>query len=149
MTDNDFLSAFESCSLPSDHWTHQAHVRAAYLYTSQHDLKTAIDRMRSSVKKYNKATNTPEAIDRGYHETITQAFMRLIFAANQNTGPYLSSQEFCDAHPELLTKIALRTFYSRERLMSWEAKAEFVSPDLVSLPNTEAFEPSSRLNEGQ
>ncbi len=134
MSDDEFLTAFENCTLAFEQWTHRAHVRVAFLYASRFDLKSATDRMRASVKAYNKATETPEAIDRGYHETITQAFMRLVFAANMQTGPHVSSNDFCETHPELLTKYALRSFYSREHIMTMQAKAEFVEPDLCALP---------------
>ena len=136
MTDIEFLAAFEDCSLPFEQWTHRAHVRVAYLYASTHDLDSAIDRIRVGIKAYNKATETPEAIDRGYHETITQAFMRLVFAANEQTGPHGSSDDFCDSHPELLSKQALLSYYSRDRIMTMLAKSEFVEPDLCSLPIT-------------
>ncbi len=132
--DDEFLAAFENCTLPFTDWTHRSHVRVAYLYASRNNLRSAIDRMRSRIKVYNQATNTPEPNDRGYHETITQAFMRLVFTANIQTGPHESSDAFCDAHPELLTKHALRSFYSAERLMTKKARAEFVEPDLCSLP---------------
>lgn len=134
MTDDEFLVVFENCSLPFEQWTHRAHVRAAYLYSSDNDLSAAIDQMRESIKRYNLATNTPEAIDRGYHETMTLAFMRLVFWANLTSGPHTSFQEFCDAHPELLTKSVLRLYYSPERIMTWEAKTTFVTPDLRQLP---------------
>ena len=134
MNDAKFLAAFESCTLPFDHWNHRAHVRVAYQYASRHDLDTAIDKMRTGVQAYNAANNVPEANDQGYHETVTQAFMRLIVAANQQTGPHHSADEFCQRHPDLLDKRALLQFYSSKRIMSWEAKAEFVEPDLCSLP---------------
>jgi len=135
MNDDAFLSAFENCTLPSEQWTHRAHVRVAFLYASRLDLDSAIDQMRLRIKAHNKATETPESIDRGYHEMITQAFMRLIFTANLTTGPHRSSNEFCEGHPELLSKSTLRKFYSRERIMTWDAKAEFVEPDLCPLPS--------------
>lgn len=138
MTDDEFLTAFENCTLPIEQWTHDAHVQVAFLYASRLDLKSATDRMRASVKAYNKATRTPEAIDRGYHETITQAFMRLVFTAIQKTGPHGTSHEFCRTHPELLNKYVLGNHYSRERLMTWEAKAQFVEPDRIALPATES-----------
>jgi len=134
MSDDELLTAFENCTLPFERWTHRAHVRVAFLYASQLNLDSATDRMRASVKAYNKATETPEAIDRGYHETITQAFMRLVVSANQQTGPHVSSIDFCEAHPELLTKYALQSFYSREHIMTMKAKAQFVEPDLCPLP---------------
>jgi|GEM_PF-2991753 hypothetical protein len=64
--------------------------------------------------------------------------MRLVYAANRLTGPHESSAEFCAAHPELLDKLLLRRFYSRERIMTLQAKAEFVEPDLTPLPDDDS-----------
>ncbi|MCA9118734.1 MAG: hypothetical protein H6822_04655 [Planctomycetaceae bacterium] len=136
MNDDELLEAFVSCKLPFEQWTHRAHVRVAYIYASRHGFRSALDQVRTRIKAYNKATGTPEAIDRGYHETMTRAFMTLIFAANRRTGPHASSDEFCEAHPELLTKLVLREHYSRERIMTWEAKQDFVEPDLRPLPKS-------------
>ena len=135
MNDADLLAAFENCSLPIEQWTHRAHVRVAYLFASTHDFASAVDRMREKIKAYNKATDTPEAIDRGYHETITQAFMKLVFAANLRTGPHGSSEKFCDSHPELLANRTLLSYYSRERIMTPASKTGFIEPDLCPLPN--------------
>ncbi len=134
MIDAHFLEAFENCTLPFEQWNHRAHVKAAYLYASRHDLEPALVRMRSSIKAYNAAHNVPDALDRGYHETITQGFMRLVHATICRHGPYQSSEEFCERHPELLNKHVLLGFYSRERIMSPAAKATFVAPDLAELP---------------
>ncbi len=134
MTDDEFLTAFECCTLPADLWTHQAHVRVAYLYASRYDLPTAINRVRKHIKAYSKARNTPDALDSGYHETITVAFMQLVFTTTMKAGPYNSSESFCASHPELQTKFALRRYYSRERIMTFEAKRDFAAPDLCPLP---------------
>ena len=134
MTGAEFLAAFENCTLPFDEWNHRAHVRIAYLYACRHDVVTATKKMRSGVQRYNAANKVPDAIDRGYHETITQAFMCLIVSANRQTGPHQSADEFCERHPELLDKRALLKFYSRDRIMTWEAKTCYVEPDLCPLP---------------
>ena len=134
MNDAEFLDAFESCSLPFEQWTHRAHVRVAYQYATQGDLPSALKRMTRGIKAYNRATDTPETLERGYHETITQAFMRLVFAAEVQSGPHESSDQFCEAHPELLCKDVLLEFYSHDRIKTAEAKAEFVEPDLFPLP---------------
>lgn len=148
MNDADLLTAFEVIPLPIDQWTHLAHVRAAYLFTSTQDFASAVDRMRAKIKAYNKATDTPEAIDRGYHETITQAFMRLVFAANLQTGPHESSKKFCDSHPELLSKQSLLSYYSRERIMTKDAKIQFIEPDRCPLSCVPSMFGSSRRSLG-
>lgn len=40
MTDEDFLHAFETCTLPPESFHHVAHVRLAFLYLSR---ATAVD----------------------------------------------------------------------------------------------------------
>lgn len=133
MSDDEFLSAFEDCTLPFEQWTHRAHVRVAYLYVSRHDLEPAIDRMRLNIKAYNKATNTPESIDRGYHETITQAFMRLTRLAVRERGPFHDSHGFCEQSPELLDSRVLLCYYTRDRITGLDAKINFVEPDIAQL----------------
>lgn len=137
MTDEAFLAAFEKALLPHEAWTHAAHVRAGYLVCREATWEVALQTIRQRIQNLNAATHTPEAIDRGYHETITQAFLRLIFAANLRTGPHETSADFCERHPELMDKKALRPYYSREHLMTWDAKRAFVEPDLRPLPPVE------------
>jgi hypothetical protein len=132
--DADLIAAFERSVLPSHAWNHRAHVRVAYIYASQYGLEATLARMRIGINALNAAHRVPEAVDRGYHETITFAFMRLIVAACRQQ-PFRSSAEFCEAHPELMTKSALLVHYSRERLMSLAAKTTFVEPDLKPLPD--------------
>jgi len=134
MDDSQFLQAFENCTLPFDVWTHRAHLRVAYLYASKFDLQTATNKMRTGIKAYNKATNTPEELERGYHETITVAFMRLVTAALQQAGPFTTSEEFCDACADALNKPVLLNYYSKDRITSMKAKQTFVEPDLQELP---------------
>lgn len=133
MTDGKILAAFEACTLPAENWDHRAHLRIAYVYASTLPLKQAVDKMRAGIQTYNTAIDTPEAIDRGYHETITIAFMRLVFHSI-GTHIYESSDHFYRNHPELLEKKILLQFYSRERLMSREAKRGFLAPDIQPLP---------------
>ena len=134
--DELFLQAFEDCTLPFAEWHHRAHLKVAYLYLKRFPLDEALNKVRESIKRYNAATNTPENLERGYHETITQAWLRLVHLALCEYGPAASADEFLDAQPQLLTHRALRFFYSRERLISEKAKVEFVEPDLAPLPRS-------------
>ena len=49
-------------------------------------------------------------------------------------GPAASVDAFVDAQPQLTQKRILLLFYSRDRIMSPEAKASFIPPDLAPLP---------------
>lgn len=144
--DEAFLKAFEDCSLPFEQWKHRAHIKVAYLYLRQLPFDEALARARSNIKRYNAATNTPETLERGYHETITVAWMRLVQFTLSEYGPAASAEGFLEAQEHLANRKALRFFYSRERIISWKAKAEFVEPDLAPFPRSAkraAFEVTS------
>ncbi len=133
MTDDEFLAAFESCTLPYEQWNHHAHVRVAFLYAARHDAPSAADHMRSGIRAYNKAKQVPEAVDRGYHETTTSAFMQLVSEAVAAAEPCTTFEEFSQRWPQLFDKRVLLKFYSRSRIMSPEAKVTFVEPDKMAL----------------
>jgi hypothetical protein len=48
----------------------------------------------------------------------------------------MTADEFLDAQEHFLNRKALRFFYTREQIVSWRAKAEFVEPDLVPFPRS-------------
>ncbi len=133
MNDDDFLKAFEDCSLPFTHWNHRAHVRVAFLYLSRLGLAEAIDQMRSGIRAYNVVHGVEDGALTGYHETTTQAFMRLIHQALREHGPFQDSHEFCERNPELLDRRLLLCFYTRDRIMAPAAKVGFVEPDIAPL----------------
>ena len=83
-----------------------------------------------------RQTYTPEALERGYHETVTVAWLRLVHFTLGEYGPAATADEFLDTQEHLLNRKALRFFYTRDHLISWRAKAEFVPPDLTPLPQS-------------
>ena len=48
--------------------------------------------------------------------------------------PTSTADEFCDAHPQLMTSHVLRLFYSPAIRSNAIAKTQFVAPDLATLP---------------
>jgi len=137
MIDAELVRQFEACTLPFEQWTHRAHVRVAYTYLQRHGFDGALERMRAGVKQYNAANDVPDSPTSGYHETTTHAFLWLIHVtmrAYGDTHSVNNGNEFCDMHPQLMTKHVLRLFYSPECRMLPVAKTRFVEPDLTELP---------------
>ena len=134
--DEAFLKAFEDCALPFEQWRHRAHLKVAYLYLREMPFNSALEKIRANIRRYNAATNTPESLERGYHETMTVAWLRLVDFTLRECGPAASADEFLEAQEQLLNRRALLFFYSRDRLISWQAKAEFVEPDLAPFPRS-------------
>jgi hypothetical protein len=132
MTDDEFLAAFEACAL--DEFHHRDHIKIAYLYLRRHPLDDAIARVRTGLQALAVAWGAPvNDLERGFHETMTQAWVRLVHLALTDRGAAESADAFCDRQTELMQKTHLQQYYSRERLYTWEAKREFVEPDLAHL----------------
>ena len=98
----------------------------------------ALPLVRARIQALNAAHGTPETIARGYHETITAAYLRLIAAAladDRAVGETSDdSHAFLARHPKLAVRERLLDYYSRERLFSPEAKRGFAQPDRQPLP---------------
>jgi hypothetical protein len=129
MNDEEFLSAFEACTLEEFH--HRDHLKITYLYLRRHPLDVAIMKLRTGLQALAVAWSAPVDEEKGYHETMTQAWVRLVHVALTGCGGAASADAFCDQQPHLLQKTRLQLFYSRERLMTWEAKRQYVEPDLA------------------
>jgi hypothetical protein len=137
VTDDEHLRAFEDLTLPFEQWTHRAHVKVALTYLRRHPFSEALRRMRAGIKAYNARHGVPESEVSGYNETTTRAFMHLILAtmhAYGQTHPAEDADAFCEAHPQLMTRHALRLFYSPGQRMHPLGKTQFIEPDLAPLP---------------
>lgn len=130
--DEQFLQAFEQCSLSGECWTHAAHVRMAWLQLERSsNFDEALHRIRKGIKTFNESRNNI-----GYHETITVAFAQVIHHRRQSGDKIRTWQEFLDRHHDLLSKESpiLHVHYSPELLASDLARETFVEPDRLPLP---------------
>jgi hypothetical protein len=132
MSDDEFLAAFENCTLTRSDWTHAAHVRVGWLYLSTgRSFDGVLATVRAGIKRFNRTVlDKPD----GYHETITHGFLRLIRARLLSGPPSDSFASFQQMHPELFCSKAIGHHYSKALLDSPRARQEFVPPDLAPLP---------------
>lgn len=134
MTDAEHLRRFEDHSLPHEQWTHRAHLKVAYLYLQQFSFAETLERLRIGIKAYNAAHGIQDTPTGGYHETLTQVWLQLVHATLRQFGPAETADAFFDAQTQLSSKRTPLLFYSRDLVMSAEAKQAFVVPDLAPLP---------------
>jgi len=124
--DDRLVTAFHRGTLTS--FPHRDHVRVAWILLEQFGSDGALEAMRSGIRSMAIAAGLLAK----YHETRTVAWMRVIDAAR--THPFTLSDEFVNAHPELLRAQLLDDFYSAEILRSDTARAVFTEPDRAPLP---------------
>jgi hypothetical protein len=123
------VAAFESRTLPRASWTHRAHLRVATWYLLHHDHEEALGRIRGGIQSFNAAHGLT-----GYHETITIAFARLIAARLGGLRGRAVDEIVATIETELGRSDCLLRHYSRERLLSEEARTTWVPPDVAALP---------------
>jgi hypothetical protein len=119
------VRAFEDTSLPKEGWTHGAHITVALHYVSMLDESAALETMRARIQRFNASKG---GLPSAYHETITRAWLavlRLFFRANGGTA---EAALFGMALARF-DKDYLFRFYTRDRLLSDEARAGWVPPD--------------------
>jgi hypothetical protein len=130
--DRAFRAAFEDCTFPPAAFDHRAHVLLAYTYLADHDVETAVERMRATLVRFLAHHGIPAE---KYHETLTRAWI-LAVRHFMNKGPSRSGGEFIEANPALLDSRIMLTHYSAQLLFSPEARAAFVQPDLDPIPRS-------------
>lgn len=130
----ELVKGFENQTLLGEQdWTHRDHLSTAAYYCIT-DPECAVDRMRAGIQALNKARGVETTPTGGYHETLTIAWTRII-AGHLRTLDDLQSTQKVNSVVENFEdrKTALR-YYSRDRIMSLEARYGWVEPDLEPLP---------------
>lgn len=130
MTDDRFVEAFETLSLPPSAFRHTDHVRLAWIYLGRMNLPTAMQRFAERLQAFAGHIGKPGL----YHETVTYAFLMVINERMADGPAGEGWAAFRDRNPDLFAGLqsALGRWYSEERLASERARAGFVMPDRPS-----------------
>ena len=124
-TDEELIAGFEDASLPA--FPHADHVRLTILYLSRYGREQAERKLFDGLQRFAAAKGVPEK----FHVTMTIAWLDLVDAARRRLPEVRDPAALIAAYPELLDRDALLRFYTRERLMSDEARQKWVAPDLA------------------
>ena len=131
---DSLIHAFQECSLPRSQWTHEAHLTVALWYLFYDSEQEAINAIRNGIKRYNSALGIETTKDSGYHETLTLFWVRII---RQYLVQESRNRSIVSLANGLIAKYADRTlpfrYYTRDRLMSSEARNHWVEPDLRAI----------------
>ena len=125
-----------SRTLPREEWTHEAHLAATTYLVLKHPEIDLDAELRGIISRYNESVGGTNSDTEGYHDTITHAYLR---------GIRLFLEEADVARPihELVNELLMSPmgrrdwplrFWSKDRLMSVEARRGYVEPDLRAMP---------------
>ncbi len=120
-------------TLPKAEWTHEAHLAAcAWLVLERPDVAPETD-LPGIIRSYNVAAGGVNDDTQGYHETLTQLYIRGVrrFLASCEAEGLLAK-----VNALLASEMAPRDWplrlYSRELLFSVAARRGWVEPDLAA-----------------
>jgi hypothetical protein len=117
-------------------WTHEAHLAAClYLLLERPDIAVERD-LPAIIRAFNESVGGVNSDTEGYHETITQCFIRAVRLYVARVDPALPLVEKVNG---LLCSDEGRRdwplcFYDPQTLFSKKARAAWVEPDLAPFP---------------
>ena len=127
---------FLARTLPKAEWTHEAHLATTtWLLLRRPDVDVDKE-LPDLIRRYNESVGGVNSDGEGYHETITRVFLA-------GVRLFLSEADLSEPLHALVNELLLSPmgrrdwplrFYSRNRLLSVEARRVFAPPDLRALP---------------
>ena len=125
-----------SRTLPREEWTHEAHLAATTYLVLRHPEIDLDAELRGIISRYNESVGGVNSDTEGYHDTITRAYLRGIRLFLDEADV---ERPIHDLVNELLMSPMGRRdwplrFWSKERLLSVEARRAYVEPDIRAMP---------------
>jgi len=127
MTDAEILTLvdrLERCLLAKEEFHHRDHLTVAVVYLYASDLETAMDRMRSSLKRFA----AHHGVTGLYHETLTRFW--LLQVDQRLDRSQCLEQSVRKMREQLGDKNLVFDYYSCSRIESKEARETWLQPDL-------------------
>lgn len=129
LSNEEFTTQFKKGALSPDLFTHQAHLRLAWLHISHYGIDQAITNITTQIKNYTRLLGAEDK----YHETVTIAAIRAVyhFMMKSTTNSF---PDFIAENTRLQThfKALLASHYSYNVFNHSEAKASYIAPDLLA-----------------
>lgn len=125
------VRAFEERTLTKEEWDHAAQLTVGLYYCMKYTLPVARNVMKDGIYWLNQAHGTPNDSAAGYHETLTFYWLEVTHSYLR----YTKHTKITDLANDLIMTLwnpglPLES-YSPDRLLSPEAKARYVVPDLT------------------
>jgi hypothetical protein len=133
---DELAARFAAATIPASDWTHQTHLTIGAWHVARFGPEAALDRLRAGIRRLNAAHGTIDSDTRGYHETITCAYVRLLtaFLRARPDGEALPESVAALLSSPLAARDPLTRHYSKTLLFSAAARRGWVEPDLAPLP---------------
>lgn len=128
-SDSEFENQFANCSLPADDFTHEAHIRLAWVHITKYGLRGAEENIQRQLLNYVRFLEAEEK----FNTTLTVAAIKAVhhFIQKSRSTDFSS---FMEEFPRLKThfKDLMAQHYGFDIYHSSAAKKSFLEPDLLA-----------------
>ena len=128
LSDSEFEEQFENCKLDPSIFSHEAHLRLAWIHIKNYGIEKAIQNVQAQLQNF---VNHVGAKDK-YNVTLTIAAVKAVyhFMLKSESDNF---KDFIEEFPRLKHnfKELLNCHYGIDILNSERAKAKFLEPDLI------------------
>jgi hypothetical protein len=130
MNDEELLHAFHQGSLTPTGFHHRDHLHLTWTLIQRHGEATAMRVICAGIQRLATLHGHAEK----YHETLTRFWVRAVALHLAQHPEMTSFDEFIAVCPQLLDKDLPYRHWRRETMTSAQARAHWVEPDLLALP---------------
>jgi len=128
LSDAEFKRQFADCELDPSIFSHEAHLRLAWIHIQQYGLEQAIENIQAQLKKFVSHVGAEDK----YHETLTVAAVQAVshFMEQSQSENF---KDFIGEFPQLKHsfKELIGSHYSFDVFSSDKARTVFLEPDLL------------------
>lgn len=128
LTDIEFVTSFKACTLSTSVFSHEAHLRLAWLYIKEEGLDHAIMRIQHDLKRYVAHWGAADK----YNMTLTIVSVRAVYHFILKSKTHTFS-EFIMEFPRLKYRFKelLAHHYKTDIFNSETAKTKYLEPELL------------------
>ena len=127
ISDNDFENQLANCTLDPSIFSHEAHLRLAWIHIKKYGIDQAVENIQSQLKKFVAHVGATDK----YNTTLTIVAVRAVdhFIKKSNHADF---QTFTAAFPKLKSdfKSLINSHYSFDIFENEKARKKFLEPDL-------------------
>ena len=127
LSDEEFEEKFSTCNFRPLWFTHEAHLRLAWIYVKKYGREIAFEKYSIQLQEFANKFNA----DGKYNATVTFASIQIMNYFIEESDSY-DFQDFINEFPQLKSnfKEVLSKHYSGDIFTSIEAKQNIIQPDL-------------------
>lgn len=127
-SDDQFIDLFESQKLSPDLFTHEAHLRLAWIYLDRYGLEKALTNIRKQLKDFVVSVGA----DDKYHETLTTAGVYIVYHFMERSNTY-DFESFLGMFPRLRSdfRSLVDQHYGDDIFSSDKARRTYIKPELL------------------